>query len=198
MLRDDSGRIMFKVFRDHSPYDTAIELGPFNGLHTVLLAPYCKRLICLEARRENIEAAKVSVAEAGLINVDFILGDIEAARIRTLANVIGADVIFASGVLYHLFHPINVLSEIGWITELCIGWTHLAETVTGYHDGYEGRWFPECDNPLAGMSPKSWWMTPDEFVRAWSKTCGMVCRFLTVPASHENGGLAAEFYAERI
>lgn len=99
-----------------------LELGPLEGGHSYML--------------QNMGAAEVMAIESniraflkclcikeifGLDRVHFELGDF----VRYLMNVkIQYDVVMASGVLYHLQNPIEVLEVIASITNKIFLWTH--------------------------------------------------------------------------
>jgi hypothetical protein len=86
------------------------------------------------------------------------------------------------------------------VTDLCLGWSHLAERAEMRIGNYRGRLYVEPDpehDPLGGQSTHSYWIVPDDFRRLWSD-CGF-SRFewLTPPEPHPNGGLAAQFVTQK-
>jgi hypothetical protein len=95
-------------------------------------------------------------------------------------------------------HPVTLITQITEITKECFGWTHLADVdAISERDGYKGQeWVESVGNPngLAGLSPVSWWLTPDAFIKVWTDL-GWTCVYTTPPTPHVNGSLAAQFWA---
>ena len=174
-------------------YPRVLELGPYDGTDTVNLAWFCDELVSLEARQENIDATQARVDAAGLTNVKIIQANLELYDLAQLGKF---DAVWASGIIYHLPTPWELIEQIGHVTDLCYGWTHLAETWGQEKSGFAGREYGEIDHPLAGLSPRSWWLTPIAFVGTWLNY-GFKCEFLTPPDPHPNGGLSAQFVARR-
>lgn len=174
-------------------FNRILELGPFNGRHTVRLAQHCRQLLAVEVRPENVEATRQAVAAIGRRNVTVIEQNLEALEFATLGRF---DLVWCSGVLYHMAAPWRLVHEIASVTDLCLGWTHLADAAIEDAEGYSGYWSDEGIGPMAGAMPRSFWLVPSEMQRLW-KDAGMNLRFLNDPKPHGNGGLAAQFISER-
>lgn len=174
-------------------YRRVLELGPYDGAHTVVLSQHANHVFCIEARIANIQRLERRLVEHGLSNVVVLLGDIEHYDFHALGQF---DCVWASGVIYHVRNPVWLIARITRATRLCFGWTHLAERQEGVLYSYGGRPYIEQDSDVAGLSPVSWWLTADAFIRVWSDL-GWHCHFTEPPMPHVNGGLAAEFCATR-
>jgi len=174
---------------------TVLELGPWRGEHSVFLSRHCKELLIIEGRLENfLRVERRLIEEGGEASHVLILGDIEDLNLAVFPAV---HCVWASGILYHLPQPVRTIQQIAEISPLCYGWTHLAaDNETQNNEGYGGRWYNECgrEDSLSGMSEKSFWLAQSEFERAWNE-CGFNLQWLTEPAPHENGDLAAQFKA---
>jgi SAM-dependent methyltransferase len=174
-------------------YERVLELGPYDGTDTVYLAKNTKKLICIEARKENVEAIEKRVKEAGFTNVDIVVADLEIFPLERLGEF---DCVWASGIIYHVQNPDQLIKRITEITTKCYGWTHLAAMEFSTRNGYAGESYKEGNDPLSGLSSHSWWLSPREFVRVW-EDLGWRCDFTTQPQPHPNGSLAACFMASR-
>jgi len=172
-------------------YGRVLELGPYNGYDTVHLCEHSRKVVCLEARAENIKRTLSTLEIAG-VEAEVISGDLEDFDLRLLGEF---DIVFASGVIYHMSEPVGLIQRIKQVTKRCLGWSHLASKYEGRRDGWAGMPYSEAvEFPLAGTTDQSWWLTPREFARAWEQD-GWAFKYLTVPEPHENGGLEAQFMA---
>ena len=75
-----------------------LELGPYNGRNTRVIAPHCREIVAIDARKDNCEL----VEAMGLPNVKVVCADVDAGYLSGLGQF---DLIFHSGVLYHLRQP---------------------------------------------------------------------------------------------
>ena len=173
-----------------------LELGPCDGSDAIVLAKFCQRLVSIEAKPRNIEIARETWANAGGEgSIEFIEGNLESFELSQLGRF---DLVFASGILYHLPAPWELIAEIAAVTDCVLGWPHFAERGDEVSMERYGVWYTETpEHPYAGLSERSFWLTADEFAHEWASH-GFMVRFLTPLAPHENGGLAAQFKAERI
>jgi SAM-dependent methyltransferase len=172
-------------------WDRVLELGPYNGYDTVKLAQHAKRVVCLEGREENIRRT-LKTLEKCHCEAEVIGGDLETFDLSSLGKF---DVVWASGVLYHMPNPVELIAQIAQVTSRCLGWSHLANKPDGKRHGYVGMEKPEqVDQPLSGMSEQSWLLTPREFARAWREH-GWHFDFLTYPEPTPHWGLEAQFVA---
>lgn len=148
---------------------TILELGSFEGGHTLSIAKRnsVKKVIGVEGRRENINKAKFVQELLGIKNVKFVQSNLEDINLSEFGHF---DVVFCSGVLYHLPKPWELIEKISGISENIFIWTHFsdekkADTVIGE---YKGMMWSEGDmcSPLSGLSPKSFWFTLDSLEKA--------------------------------
>ena len=171
-----------------------LELGPLNGCDTVSLATNCDRLISVEGRLSNLTATAQAVAEAGLLNVSIVYDNLETIDLRAFDWF---ECAWASGVLYHLPRPWEFVKKLYYVTDTVFGWSHVSESIACQVEDYRGRYIDEpVENPLAGLSPKSFWLVPRDFERMFAD-CGYTdFRWLSEPSPHVNGGLAGQFVAK--
>jgi predicted RNA methylase len=85
-----------------------LELGPRDGHHTIMLEKMgAREIVSIEGRSENVEACLRAKERYGLDNTTFYLADIEALAAGKLdAPFQGRfDIVFCTGLLYHLTDP---------------------------------------------------------------------------------------------
>jgi SAM-dependent methyltransferase len=120
------------------------------------------RVLGVEGRQYNIDRAEFVRSILGLENVKFLLVDLEKYDMAKLGRF---DVVFCSGILYHLPEPWTLIEGIRRISDKVFIWTHYAEEAkaTEVINGYRGWWYQESGfkDPLSGLSPKSFWLAFD-------------------------------------
>jgi len=173
---------------------TILELGAYVGEDSLILGALCdKGLTCIEGRKENAVELQRRLDDFAL-RARIIVADFETYRLSGLGWF---DCVWASGVLYHVVEPWALIAKIAGVCPLCLGWTHVAQSGDAESRGWLGQWWNEdTDKPLAGLCQRSFWLTEEQFVNAWAQA-GMACKWLTPRKPHPNGGLAAQFVAER-
>lgn len=134
----------------------AIEVGPGDGRFLPELAARFERVIALDSSETMLESARARAAEAGLENVEFVLGDTGSERL----SGVSASCVVANMVLHHTRGPDAVIRDIArrlvpggvaLITELC---------------AHKHAWAREsCGDLWLGFTP--------EQISAWAKTHGL-------------------------
>ena len=99
-----------------------LELGPLEGGHTYKLEKLgAGDLIAIEANVEAYLKCLITKELAGLKVAKFLLGDfVEYLR----HDETRYDLIFCSGVLYHMLDPVDVIKMIAARTDRVFVWTH--------------------------------------------------------------------------
>ena len=99
-----------------------LELGPLEGGHTSMLEAAGARVDAVEANQRAFMRCLVTKEIFGLTRSKFWLGDF----IKALQNWEQRyDMIFASGVLYHLKHPLELVELVASRTDAVYFWTHV-------------------------------------------------------------------------
>jgi hypothetical protein len=99
-----------------------LELGPLEAAHTYLLAQLgAAEIVAVEANTEAFLKCLVVKEALGLANARFLCGDIVAYLERCDRRF---DLIFCSGVLYHMVDPVGLIRLIAEHTDRCFVWTH--------------------------------------------------------------------------
>ena len=160
---DAAGDHRLTLFSDCFPQArTILELGALEGGHSFGLAqlPNVEKVTAVEVRPQNIEHAKFVQGVLGIANVEFVELNLERAELDKLGEI---DVVFCSGLLYHLPEPWKLVEQIASVSPNLFLSTHISgeEEGTRINNGYRGKYYREygwCD-PLSGASRESFWLT---------------------------------------
>ncbi len=99
-----------------------LELGPLEGGHTYQLEKLGARSItAVEASVEAYLKCLVVKEELRLHRSRFLLGDVPEFL---LGNERRFDIVFCSGILYHMADPLLLIREISRTADNCFVWTH--------------------------------------------------------------------------
>ena len=142
---------------------SVLELGSFEGGHSALLAaaPSVDRLVCLEARAENLRRARVALEILGLLDrVQMEQVDLEDADLSAYGTF---DAAFCSGLLYHLSQPWLLLRELRRRVRSLFLDTHVSPTDHIVLAGYRGTLYRELglEDTQSGLQSYSFWPTAD-------------------------------------
>jgi hypothetical protein len=99
-----------------------LELGPLEGGHTFQLERLGARSVtAVEASVEAFLKCLIVKETLGLQRSRFLLGDV----VQYLDSYPGRfDLVFCSGILYHMDDPVATIAAISKITDRCFVWTH--------------------------------------------------------------------------
>lgn len=99
-----------------------LELGPLEGAHTYMLEQAGARSItAIEANSRAFLKCLVVKEVLGLQRAKFLLGDFEEYLRNPPERF---DAIIASGVLYHMRHPVELINNMARATDRLYIWTH--------------------------------------------------------------------------
>jgi SAM-dependent methyltransferase len=141
-----------------------LEIGCFEGVHTVGLCRLAARVTGVDARMDNVVKTIVRCAFYGQ-HPDILLRDVEDP---TVMSALQADVVHHVGVLYHLDEPARHIMALGRVARLGVLLdTHVAEA----HEATEvleidGRRYPYrlyseggTADVFSGMRSSAKWLT---------------------------------------
>ncbi|MCC7126518.1 MAG: class I SAM-dependent methyltransferase [Acidobacteria bacterium] len=99
-----------------------LELGPLEGGHTYMLdRAGAGEVFAIEANTRAFLKCLVAKEIVGMPSARFVCGDFRAFLRDTSERF---DLVIASGVLYHMVNPVEVLSQICRVTNRVFLWTH--------------------------------------------------------------------------
>jgi predicted O-methyltransferase YrrM len=160
--RIDSNLEVGALFRQVPNHGRILELGPLDGGHTLALAQAAGvgEIVAIDGREQNVRRASFIVDLYGLKNASVLLHDLRTFDIATLGHF---DLVFCSGVLYHLPEPWKLIEQCAKVAPALHLGTHYApETkpthiANGYHvyTYYEG----ELSHPFSGLQAEALWFT---------------------------------------
>jgi SAM-dependent methyltransferase len=99
-----------------------LELGPLEGGHSYMLERAGARVTAVEAQTRAYLKCLIVKELLGLERVRFLMGDF-MEYLRGAGETF--DVCFASGVLYHLRNPVEMLELVGKVASRLFLWTHV-------------------------------------------------------------------------
>jgi SAM-dependent methyltransferase len=163
-----------RIERFHERFDLSdkhvLEIGCFEGVHTIALCRLAERVTAVDARVENVVKTLVRCAFFDERPRVFPY-DVEAAEDDELMR---ADLCHHVGVLYHLTDPIRHIRRLGtWISHGLMLDTHYARTgdATDEYDvegeRFRFRRYEERgrEDAFSGMRPHSKWLLLDDITR---------------------------------
>lgn len=177
-----------------------VELGPAHGLHTLALERLGATVEAIEGNPEAFSRCEDLKASLGMTST-FRLADFTAEPIK-------ADLLYASGVLYHLLDPVGFLA--GLDVERLFLWTHyydpkaialIPEEAAAFRDTKPVKrilgksafaYWPKVYDPshvaapgyTGGLNPTCNWLSKADLMRALDE-----CGFNVVRVVEDNGGL---------
>lgn len=113
-------------------YDV-IELGPLEGAHSYQLEKLgARRIVAIESNAEAFQRCVLVKNMIGLDRTTFLLGDCTAYLKAGGAKV---DMIFASGILYHMHDPLDLIAQVAKRTDRLFLWTQYYDAAFRYRNG---------------------------------------------------------------
>ena len=179
-----------------------LELGPLEGAHTYQLEQLgAERVIAVESNTEAYLKCLVVKELLGLKNCRFLCGDAVAYLEETTEHF---DLIFCSGVLYHMADPVGLIKLICERASSSFVWTHyqsdeaikknVRQPRPIVSDGFEATYYehayPDINNGRfwGGNTPVAAWMTQGHIVGAFRHFGFGSSIILQDHPDHPNGG----------
>lgn len=125
---------------------TVLEVGPYQGRKTRVLSKYFKSVLALEGRQENLDDCPP------LKNVIYKLFDVSDLTVDDFGRF---DLVFHSGVFYHLPNPKKHLHNICKIADILLLDTHYSLPQDGHSRHYE----EQEGRRKTGLVNYSYWIT---------------------------------------
>lgn len=145
-----------------------LEIGCFEGNHTIALATYAKKVTAIDSRVEHVVKTLTRCAMAQ-VSPSVHCWDVEDSTIPSQTDL-NCDVLHHVGVLYHLLNPVEHLKRISpFVRDVIMLDTHVApENVELKRYGEVQYWeFAEHgrDNPFAGMYGHAKWIVLKDLIQ---------------------------------
>jgi len=178
-------RILDGFFKSEDPSKTTvIDLGCMEGGTTLEFARWGYKTLGLEARESNLERCRYMQSKMNLPNLHFVKDNM--LNVEAHGKF---DIIYASGVLYHVKDPVDFIEILSRATKsVLILNTHYASDppppktaaklgeMTEYK-GRKGQWFSEWPDPIdqiqlegrrkaAYDTHRAFWLAKDELLDA--------------------------------
>jgi hypothetical protein len=110
-----------------------LELGPLEAGHSFQLEKLgAEYVLAVEANVEAFLKCLVVKELLDLKKCHFMLGDVVEFVTKTNEKF---DMVFSSGILYHMKDPITLIAAICSITDQCFVWTHYYDNESGNKEG---------------------------------------------------------------
>lgn len=100
---------------------SVLELGPLEGAHTTMLERAGATVTAVEANSRSYLKCLITKELMGLRRSTFLRGDFVAYLQRDRPTY---DVVLASGVLYHMLDPLQLLDLMSSASDTIVLWTH--------------------------------------------------------------------------
>lgn len=168
---------------------SVLEIGCFEGIHTIGLRHFTRHVTAIDVRPVNVFKTLARLSLHGA-DAKVFVADCEAID----ASFGRFDVIFHFGVLYHLHDPVTHLLKLGGVGETIYLDTHVAEP-GAEHMHYEaggaryaftpvkeGGW----DDPFSGTQASARHLTLDSLERALT-TAGFAAQRVTQVRRERHG-----------
>lgn len=178
---------------------SVLELGPLEAAHSYQIEQLgAREILAIEA---NIEAFLKCLIVKELINLQrtrFVLGDfVEYLK----SSDKRFDLVFCSGVLYHLPHPLELIELISKTTDRVFVWTHYFEkarcpgrksrlvTHAGFEATYHELRYPNMDDSQfwGGNKPVAAWLDRQAIIEAFAHFGFSDVRVMADAPDHDNG-----------
>lgn len=152
------------------PYGRVVELGSFEGMHSLMLAahPQITSVLGLEARQYLIDKAAFIKTLYGLDKVEFRQCDLEVEKLAKFGQF---DFVFCSGLLYHMTHPWDCIRAMTQVSDRIFVGSHIADVGVEEREGFQGKTCPEYGyhEPLSGTNTYSFWLTHEALVEIFRR-----------------------------
>lgn len=167
-------RVLDITFPGERGHVRIVDLGCLEGGFAVEFARLGFDVLGIEVRSNNIAACDYVKARVDLPNLRFVQDDA-----WNVGNYGAFDVVFCSGLLYHLSKPKRFLELLSSVTrKVIILQTHIAVERKNegfplsdltFNEGAEGRWYAEFPNQTALMAEResNRWASWDDLNSFW-------------------------------
>lgn len=176
-----------------------LEIGPLEAAHTYRLEQMgAESITCVESSVEAWLKCLVVKEVLGLTRSTFHLGDIIGFLEGNRRHF---DLVYCSGVLYHMADPVELIRHIADAADSCFVWTHVydperhpvpfaAEPVERLGiqvDYWTHHYGSKAANYWGGIDPTAAWLTREDLLRAFTASSLSNINFIEDQLDHPNG-----------
>ena len=149
LFEDDRVTWAEKIFGGFRNWNI-LELGPLEGGHSYMFQDrHANEIIAIEANTRAFLKCLCIKEVLRLDKVKFMLGDFVAYLKKDTARY---DMVVASGVLYHMENPLDLLKLIARVSDRAFFWTHYYdEEIIAGNDTIAGKFDPVCSLEYEGL-----------------------------------------------
>ncbi len=149
---------------------SVLEVGCFEGIHTIALARRARSVIAIDSRVENVVKTMVRASFYGCSPTVFVC-NVEDRPVPVFD--LRSDIVHHVGVLYHLADPASHLRDLCGLTKIGLMLdTHVADpkqadkSYDSVSKTFRYREFEESGDadPFSGMASKSKWLLLEDIV----------------------------------
>lgn len=176
-----------------------MEIGPLEAAHTYWLEQMgAESVTCVEASAEAWLKCLVVKELLALKRSTFLHGNI-VGFLRE--NQRRFDLVYCSGVLYHMADPIELIEAIAKTADACFVWTHVYNperhpvTFTSERierlgievDYWSHRYGSKFENYWGGVDPTAAWLTSEDLLRVFAAAGLSDINLIEDQPDHPNG-----------
>jgi tRNA (mo5U34)-methyltransferase len=175
-----------------------LEVGCFEGVHTIGLSKFSSEVYAVDVRIENVVKTLGRSAAYGVFPKVFTLNLDDQIQVELVPEV---DVLHHVGVLYHLYDPVNHLKSIlPKVKEALLLDTHYATPEMANQTNISGLNYFEYKefgykDVFSGINPTSKWLLLDD-IKETLKNHGFL-NFFTIKNEHERNGPRVSLVASK-
>ena len=176
-----------------------LEIGPLEAAHTYVLEQMgAESVTCVEASAEAWLKCLVVKELLALNRSRFLHGNIVAYLHENCRHF---DLVYCSGVLYHMADPVELIEAIANTADACFVWTHVynserhpvaftAERVRRLGievDYWSHQYGSKADNYWGGIDTMAAWLTSEDLLSAFASAGLSDINLIEDQPDHPNG-----------
>lgn len=146
---------------------SVLEVGCFEGVHTIGLLSHTSNVVAIDARIENVTKTLTRCAAYGVFPKTYVIDVDDQSQNALLPEF---DVLHHVGVLYHLLDPVNhlkaLLPKINYAVLLDTHYANAEMAIHLHETGYRYKEYQELgyDDVFSGISATSKWLLKDHLL----------------------------------
>jgi hypothetical protein len=172
---------------------SVLELGPLEGGHSYMLERAGCSVLAIEGNTAAFLKCLVIKEVVGLTRTRYVCGDFVEYLRQSPPRV---DLVIASGVLYHMAEPLDLLANVSAVTDRLFIWTHYYDPAASKPD--PSRFKSEETREQKGFRCPVFYIEYEIAATQWNGFCGGPRRFSRWMRREDILGALAHFGFARI